>query len=192
MTRVDPDPEHPPEPLHAPLAFATFYTDTVKRTHRVVLGLLRSDKDTAEDVVQDAYLEMLLRWHDRKHLALEYNRQYVTKIAMNKARDRCRQLRRFGKLDEELDCVTLDDRLDEVLDGLSILRHVRRVIAVQPERRRQVAVMHFLEERSPLEIADVLRISPSTVRTHLQRVRELLGPDVLELLRLQDGGECSD
>lgn len=43
-----------------------------------------------------------------------------------------------------------------------------------PRRQREVIVLRYVDDLSPSEIAEVLDISESSVRTHLQRGRELL------------------
>ncbi len=43
-----------------------------------------------------------------------------------------------------------------------------------PRNQRAAVALHFLEDRSIAEIADVLDISPSTARVHLHRARQTL------------------
>lgn len=43
-----------------------------------------------------------------------------------------------------------------------------------PRRQREVIVLRYVDDLSTSQIADVLDISESSVRTHLQRGREIL------------------
>lgn len=43
-----------------------------------------------------------------------------------------------------------------------------------PRRQREVVVLHYVDDLTTVEIAEVLDISASSVRTHLQRGRESL------------------
>ena len=47
-------------------------------------------------------------------------------------------------------------------------------IKTLPRRQREVIVLHYVDDMSTAEIAEVLDISESSVRTHLQRGRETL------------------
>ena len=51
-----------------------------------------------------------------------------------------------------------------------------------PRRQREVIVLHYVDDMSTADIADVLDISESSVRTHLQRGREMLAQ------RVESGG----
>ena len=51
-----------------------------------------------------------------------------------------------------------------------------------PRRQREVIVLHYVDDMSTVDIADVLDISESSVRTHLQRGREMLAR------RMKSGG----
>jgi DNA-directed RNA polymerase specialized sigma24 family protein len=52
-----------------------------------------------------------------------------------------------------------------------------RRIAKLPMQQRAVAVLSFLEDMTAEDIARTLGISPSSVRTHLQRIRRRLADD---------------
>ena len=47
-------------------------------------------------------------------------------------------------------------------------------VAALPPRQRAVVALHYLEDRSMEEIAEVLEISASTARVHLHRARQTL------------------
>lgn len=51
-----------------------------------------------------------------------------------------------------------------------------------PRRQREVIVLHFVDDLSTSDIAEVLDISESSVRTHMQRGREMLAQ------RMESGG----
>lgn len=52
-----------------------------------------------------------------------------------------------------------------------------------PRRQREVIVLHYVDDLSTPEISEVLQISESSVRTHLQRGREMLAG------RFEDGAQ---
>lgn len=51
-------------------------------------------------------------------------------------------------------------------------------VAGLPRRQREAVVLHYVDDMSTVDIADVLGISESSVRTHLQRGRETLARKV--------------
>lgn len=51
-----------------------------------------------------------------------------------------------------------------------------------PKRQREVIVLHYVDDMSTSDIAEVLDISESSVRTHMQRGREMLAQ------RMERGG----
>lgn len=53
---------------------------------------------------------------------------------------------------------------------------VRKAIGELPNRLREVVVLHYLEELSVADIAEVLRLKPAAVSTRLTRAREKLKP----------------
>jgi RNA polymerase sigma factor (sigma-70 family) len=189
MTEVEP----PDIPSAVPegAGFESFYRATVQRTFDLVRRSVAGDKHAASDITQDSYFEMFRRWDDRKLRALEDNARYVSGIAMNKVRDWYRRRGQFAELDAEYGSGMEDPALGEVLDDLGVLQGIRRLITDQSPRRRLVAIMFFLEDRKYDEIAQVLDMSQSTARTHVQRLRALLKPCVDHVTKLERGGERS-
>lgn len=55
-------------------------------------------------------------------------------------------------------------------------------IKALPRRQREVIVLHYVDDMSTRDIAEVLDITESSVRTHLQRGREILAR------RIKNGG----
>jgi RNA polymerase sigma factor (sigma-70 family) len=172
--------------------FEAFYTATAERTYLTVRRMTAGDPHLAHDAIQDAYIVVLQRWSQRQHLPLDINRRYVVGIAAHKVIDRYRYQRRDAKLDDECDQPLEDNGFTELIDELSLLRAVRELIDRQPARRRAVATLYFLEEARYTEIARDLRITESTVRTHVERMRALLKPLIDQITEIDEGGGGHD
>lgn len=172
--------------------FEAFYTATVERTYLAVRRMTAGDPHLARDATQDAYVVVLQRWSERRHLSLDVNRRYVVGIAAHKVIDRYRDQHRETDLGDECDQPLEDNGFTELIDELSVLRAVRELIDRQPARRRAVATLYFLEEASYTEIATALRITESTVRTHVERMRALLKPLINRITELDEGGGGHD
>ncbi|GAB2807716.1 SigE family RNA polymerase sigma factor [Actinoallomurus bryophytorum] len=141
------------------------------------LGLLRlavlliGDRATAEDVVQDAFAGLHSRWAELRDVASAL--AYVRGSVVNGCRmvHRRRSLiRRIGILPdppiwsaESAALVREDHR--EVVEALQHL----------PHRRREVLVLRYYLDLSDAEIAEIMGISPSTVRSTAARALGALG-----------------
>ncbi len=132
---------------------------------RSVLG---SDLE-AEDVAQEAFVILHLR---RARLRPGVSpRPYLYRIAFRLCVARLRREARrrtlavlFAPLAPR-EVPSPSDPVDLFFTGL-------------PSRQRAIAHLHFAEELSPSEIAEELRIAPSTVRVQLGRVRKRLRAEV--------------
>jgi RNA polymerase sigma-70 factor (ECF subfamily) len=172
--------------------FEAFYTATAERTYLTVRRMTAGDPHLAHDATQDAYVVLLECWSQRQHLPLDVNRRYIVGIAAHKVIDRYRSQRRDANLDDECDQPLEDNGFTELINELSALRAVRELIDRQPARRRAVATLYFLEEATYPEIATALRITESTVRTHVERMRALLKPLIDQITEPDEGGGGHD
>jgi RNA polymerase sigma factor (sigma-70 family) len=128
--------------------------------------LLLGDQSTAEEVVQEAFLDLYRRGvhqlHDRA-MALPYIRGAVTNLARSRLR-RLAVARRFrpspgqGVTSAEEQVV-----LDEI--GRSLIRGLRDLSA----RQRECLVLRYYLDLTDVEIARVLGLTPSSVKTHVRR-----------------------
>ncbi|MGV9366961.1 RNA polymerase sigma factor [Amycolatopsis sp. NPDC003731] len=176
-------------PVLSAESFETFYCSTAPRVLRAVQRIAAGDHHIAEDATQEAYCHLWKLWLCRESEPLDDNRRYVVGIAAHKVMDVYRRQRRLTELDAELAEAVEDSRIDDVLDELVVLKTVRELIARQPPQRRAVAVLFFLEELNYDEITANLEISKSTVRTHVQRLRAVLKPQLVRLSQIDQGGE---
>ena len=118
---------------------------------------------TAEDVVQQAFANLLGKTDDQAPA----NSAYVTRAARNLALNHLRDLRRRGQIE------TVDDQLERHADSRpspemtvlyrNELRRLLRAIAALPRRRREAFVMRKLDGLSYDEIALRMGISRNTV-----------------------------
>jgi RNA polymerase sigma-70 factor, ECF subfamily len=148
----------------------------VERWERKIRGavfrMVGSD-DEARDVTQEAFLKAYRGLSSFKKEARFSS--WLYQIALNLCRDRAR--RRRGR-----PMVSLDD-LDEggvslrelgpsaldMLEELDLGRLVAKAVAMLPEEQREVVVLKEYEGLTFLEIAQVLGIPVSTVKTRLYR-----------------------
>ena len=153
------------------------------RLFRVARAILKNDTE-AEDVLQDTYLEAYRHIADFRNVSSLST--WLTRIAINRALMRLRQLRRDRVIvpfaaegAEPVDPVqeVADPHAESPSDAV-LRTEVRRILERKVDGLsasfRMVLVMRDIEDMSIAETADCLGIPPATVRTRLFRARALL------------------
>ena len=132
------------------------------------------DRDTAEEIAQDVFLSLhrnLGAIQSAAHAAY-----WLRKVAVQRSIDASRKRLRRPQ-------VALEDVSEPVASGAAgDPRHsdpmlgetLRRLVATLPETPRMVMILRYQEDLDPSDIADLLAIPVSTVKSHLQRSLALL------------------
>ena len=140
--------------------------------YTVCFQLVR-DAAAAEDLTQETFLSAYLH---RDSLPAGYERQWLSRVAANKAKDHLQSAwnrRTVLPGDEEL-ARGLAPPAEETVFRRSAMADIQRTIQAMKEPYRQVCRLCLLEERSPEEAALALGRPVKTVYTQLSRGRKLL------------------
>jgi len=143
------------------------------------------DYDRAVDLAQETFVRV---WVNAERYQATYSfSTYIYKIAHNLAISELRQRKRrrtiplptfFSDKDSEEMEVEIEDRkqvmADDAMIGDERRRAVSRAIASLPEKYRAALVLCDIEERSYEEISDVLGLPVGTVKSRINRARNLL------------------
>lgn len=121
----------------------------------------------AEDIAQEAMTRLGQNWSKVQGYAKPgaWVRRVTINLALSQRRklmSETKALLRLGPLGPALPPATSEDD------------HIWSAVAELPRRQRAVVALHFLEDHSIDEIADILGMSPSTARVHLHRARQTL------------------
>jgi RNA polymerase sigma factor (sigma-70 family) len=116
--------------------------------------LLTGNRAVAEDVVQDAFVQLHRRYVDVRTPAA-YLRTSVVNGARMHQRSAVRERARYA----DLVPLSVQPETTIVLDALARL----------PHRQRAVLVFRYYEDRPDAEIAELLRCRPATVRSLAHR-----------------------
>ncbi len=148
------------------------FTQTVKQhmdtVYRVALNCLR-DPSAAEDVCQEVFLR-LYRFGPEFE-SDEHCRRWLTRVAVNECkRTLASPWRRLEAL-ETCETLPADDPAGE---------SAFQVMMSLPRRYRVVLHLYYYEGYKTAEIAEMLRLRPSTVRSRLDRGREMLKQRLME------------
>jgi len=141
--------------------------------------LMVGDQPTAEDVVQDVYASVYARWS--RLPAHDSELAYARAAVLNRCRSVLRRrgvARRIG-----LGAEAREDSLDSAEHEVMLSedrRRVLRALSGLPRRRREVLVLRYYLGLSEAEIANVLSISPGTVKSTAARALATLARDLGE------------
>jgi RNA polymerase sigma-70 factor (sigma-E family) len=148
----------------ADLAVIELYTTQYKALVRLAAMLVR-DTQTAEEVVQDAFIAMADGWQRLRDAekALAYLRQAV----VNRSRS---VLRHRTVVDKNLQKAPPD--MPSAEHGALVLLERSAVVSALrhlPERQREAIVLRYYADLSEAEIAATMRISRGAVKSHTAR-----------------------
>lgn len=129
--------------------------------------LMIHDLDRAEDLTQDAFVQLLRHW--KKVSRYDRPGAWVRRVAIRLAVEALRR--------ESMRAV-LERKLEPASAPVPVDVDVLRAVGNLPGMQRAAVVLYYLEDRPLAEIADVLGCSESTARVHLHRARKHLA-DVL-------------
>ena len=129
---------------------------------RLAYSYLHNSND-AEDIVQDTLLQFLKTAPSFAGPAHE--KAWLLHVAGNLCKNRIRYntLRETDELDETLAACSRTD-----------LSFVWEAVKQLPEKYREVIHLYYCEDYSTAEVAHILKLNESTVRSHLRRGRQQL------------------
>lgn len=144
-----------------PDAFTELMQFHMQDMYKVALAILMNDEDAA-DAIQDTILTCWEKLDSLKEP--RYFRTWMTRILINKCYDIRNQSPVFLQLDHCVEPVATDEYHLEFKEALATLT----------DRYRTVMTLFYSEDYSVKEIAALLNLPESTVRTRLQRGRKQL------------------
>lgn len=146
----------------------SLFRDHYVRLSRTAM-LLTDDPGAAEEIVQDAFAELVARWSridSTKAVA------YLYRTVVNGGRSALRRRRtvRSYRPDRAVDV----PGADEVLIRSARDDLLRAAVAKLPRRQQQVVVLRFYSNRSVTEVAQTLQIKASAVAVATQHALKAL------------------
>jgi RNA polymerase sigma-70 factor (ECF subfamily) len=130
--------------------------------------LFLPSKELREEVVSDVFLNV---WIRREQLDPERNiRSFlytsVRNLAINCKRSKPANSKDFVNV-YELEMESSEPAADEMMARESFREHLQKAFDQLPERCRMIARMHFSDSLHYREIAEILAVSPNTVRAQI-------------------------
>jgi RNA polymerase sigma-70 factor, ECF subfamily len=156
-------------------ALAVLVDQYASTLYRVAFSVLRNTAD-AEDAVQEAFVRVLR--HRESLTEVRDQRVWLIRIVWNIVLDRKRRAKTRPETDDvqELARVLPAGGLsaDERAMAAQHHSHVLSCVDQLPAKEREVLVLSAFEELSSVEIASVLNITESSVRSRLFRARNMM------------------
>jgi|SRR5579875_2613571 RNA polymerase sigma-70 factor (ECF subfamily) len=162
-----------------------YRTPLVKYFYRLV-----HDQALAEDLAQDAFLRVYKARHryrpDARFTTWLY--RIATNLALNAIRDdRGRQLRDAGTAGDDgaapMDFVDPKATVEQELIETDRSRMIREAIEALPENQRAAVILHKYQDVDYRQIAGILNVSESAVKSLLFRAYETLRTRLEPLVR---------
>lgn len=128
------------------------------------------DQESAEDIVQDAFLSLWERIHKFSNEKAIKSFLYIT------TKNKCINfLKRNGKLKEAaLEQMSSEDFFHENYIKVEHAHLIHNTIARLPDMQKEVFIRSYLYEQPRDEIAEHFGITLNTIQTHLKRAKTFL------------------
>lgn len=150
--------------MKASQEFDEFVRERSAALLRMALALT-GDHGHAEDLLQMALLRTARRWASARNAPEAYARQ----VLVNLCRDRIRWLRRRPAERVLAEAAAPLAAADPVAEQVGQRRSLIQALTGLPTAQRHVVVLRFLEDLSVAETAELLGISPGTVKSYTAR-----------------------
>lgn len=147
----------------------------VERYHQNLFAVafnVCKNREDAEEVVQDAFIQYHLKRLDFQ--SEEHIRAWLIRVTINKAKNAARTFwrRHRTSLEETMTALNFNDQESEQL--------FEAVMAL-PQKYRIVVHLFYYEDYSVHEMAELLSLSESNVKTRLSRARAMLRDTLKEV-----------
>lgn len=157
--------------------FAALYPSLFQRAMRLAHRMTR-DTAQAEDVAAEALARAYSRWNVVRRM--EQPDAWVMRVTVNLVIDNSRKVKLVRQW---LPTLGAERPVAHGFDDeLAVRQALVAALATLPKRQREAIALRYLAELDEEDISRSLQISPSSVRTHVQRglatLRDRLGPTV--------------
>lgn len=140
---------------------AALYQDNL---FAVAFNICQNAQD-AEDVIQDTFVQYYTtkkEYENEQHI-----RAWLIRVAVNKAKNVTRAFWRRNR-------VSIEDYMETLVFETPESENLFETVMKLPEKYRIVIHLYYYEDYSVNEIADILKLSESNVKTRLSRGRAML------------------
>ena len=138
-----------------------------------------SDRQLAEDAVQNAFLKIINHLDDIEEISSHKTKHFIIIITRNAAIDILRKETRQQHIYEENMLIYADAKSNIDLSAFDV-QYIVEKIKLLPDIYRDVLQLKIQYDFNNHQIAETLKISGTTDRKRLERARKLLGASLQE------------
>jgi RNA polymerase sigma factor (sigma-70 family) len=162
-------------------AFNEIYNRFWKKVYNESHKRIR-DTELAEDIVQDVFADL---WIKRANRNIENLGAYLVSATRYQVFMLYRKNNKQPFFEIPLECMTAPALYtDSVYEVKELKDCINEWMNLQPEKRREVFRLKFIEDKSTKEISEVLNISPKTVQNQFTTSLHSLRSSLSKLLML--------
>ena len=173
-------------------AFGELYSYSCQAAYMVIVTMIREDKETAADLLQDTFIKVYQRLDQLENP--EKFRAWVKQIARNTALDYIKKSKvlAFSELyvDEEMTVEVEDPDISHlpeiIMDKQETFRLLMEILETLPPAQRTVVSMHYFQGLSIKEVAASLGHSENTIKVQLFQARKSMGEKICDMEKKQD------
>ena len=131
------------------------------------LTIVAGDRDTAADVVQEAFVRLVRDW---TYLGTYENpAAWVRRVALNLIRDHQRSIWRQARL-----LLRIEQQPTLPVEARSSDPELWQQLRTLPPKQRTAVALHYVGDLTAREVAEVMHVSEGTVDQHLHRALQTL------------------
>ncbi len=147
-------------------AFTSIYRHYSRPLFARIVQLLK-DEETAKELLQEVFFKI---WLQREKIDLSKSfRSFLFTIAANLVYDHFRKLSKDRKYAQSVLQTAVDyyTHTEEGINSKESLKLIQQAIDRLPPQRRQIFMLCKIDGKTYDQVAELLSISPSTVRDHM-------------------------
>lgn len=159
-------------------AFTQLVNPLIEKGYRTSFSILKS-KEQAEEVVQNALIEAYRNIMNGKDI--KYFNTWFYKLVSNRSIDAWRKNNRRKESTLDTDVVTDKQGVMESILQEETENEIKKgILSLDNNDYRNVLILYYYQEQAIQEIADLLELKVSTVKSHLRRARIALKKRLIE------------
>jgi len=170
-----------------------FFNQLYSQYYRIIFAYMMvhvSHRETAKDLLQEAFLRIWNQVHVGLELGLEQSRYWIYRIAKNLIIDYYRRRSTQNKTHARLQVDAVNGTAasrsaEDIVATKERILDVEQAIRRLPEELYRVWMLHFIGQMNSSEIGELLALPAGTVRYRLNMARKQLRQ---ELAHDQEGG----
>lgn len=149
-------------------AYSKYYSSI----YRFCLSRLKNDKDSIEDIVQEAYLVLYNKYLE--NINVEYPLAFLMKTADNLVKKRYAEIEKMQRQVPIEEVIHIESQNEDIDDRLTFEQYSKQISDALNETDAELFSMRYVEELKIDEIAERMNMSIPAVTTRLSRIREKL------------------